>query len=795
MRKILKRLLQSAFLLLLVCGYLEAHDNAGIKNTSPRSRFDRTAAPTVNDGSNKGFKPASLWLDITNNKEYVCLDSTVGAAVWIETTEFPGGINTYVQFNNNSDFGGDAGFTYNATTDVVSLEEIDSADGADIVINPTTTTSFSDKNIVNVGDIALDSISSDAGTTITVTLGTDAGDDLKINNGGDILLIEGDTNLSTFTGNALISKADPEIKLTDTGDSSNTRWTRTDTSAQANMYNTVNQPGGLGNALDFDGVNDNVTFTDTSDFDFGTGDFAISFWIKWSVAGSEVNFIFGDVPSTTGIGSWGIFHLKTAATWRMIFNNNDNKLIGSWTRDLNWNHIVFNRVSGTISGYVNNSSIGSVGMGNINIGDRIWVMGSGAASLAHAPVKIDEFAIWSTSLSVNDIGDLYNSGAGLSIDKDMNFPTDGGSMGTNLEALWHHDEAAMNQAPGGLDTEDSSDNDNHGTAEASMTDSDFVPGLILIAGADQEANVWQSEDGTGAFERGKQTYGDQLGRTVVDGRTIRFCIGGSEKAQIDANGTLIIDNGVDTVQALILKAAVSASENIFETRDSSGNIQISFDPDGGAIFNEEGNDSDTRVEGNTEDKLLLVDAGNDEVRAGDGDTNYFTTDKNGDSWWVGGGGLIFGHMYVDGTQAIVVAITQNVPAEVEDDGTTSAEDGWLAGELNLVTFPAGGTEHYLTVPKAGMYRVTWDMSFSMAAPGATVEIHGGVMVDDTAVRAKGEAHRTIPNTTASGNMGGTMVIDATAGTEEVSLWILNSTNNNDITVEHGNVYLELVGGT
>jgi|GEM_PF-6354281 hypothetical protein len=50
-----------------------------------------------------------------------------------------------------------------------------------------------DGNITNVGNIALDTISSDAGTSIGVTLGTDAGDDFNVGSGK--LVVEGDTGL------------------------------------------------------------------------------------------------------------------------------------------------------------------------------------------------------------------------------------------------------------------------------------------------------------------------------------------------------------------------------------------------------------------------------------------------------------------------------------------------------------------------------------------------------------------------------------------------------------------------
>ena len=69
--------------------------------------------------------------------------------------------------------------------------------------------SAGDANITNVGDIALDSISSDAGTTINVTLGTDAGDDFIV--ATDALVVEGDNKnigvgTTTPTSNAGVSK-------------------------------------------------------------------------------------------------------------------------------------------------------------------------------------------------------------------------------------------------------------------------------------------------------------------------------------------------------------------------------------------------------------------------------------------------------------------------------------------------------------------------------------------------------------------------------------------------------------
>ena len=160
----------------------------------------------------------------------------------------------------------------------------------------------------------------------------------------------------------------------------------------------------------------------------------------------------------------------------------------------------------------------------------------------------------------------------------------------------------------------------------------------------------------------------------------------------------------------------------------------------------------------------------------------------------GNTGLGFGCMFVDGTQVIVVAMTQDNIAEVEDS-VSSADHGWLAGAINNVTFPTGGTEHYLTVSKPGKYEVSWSMSFAAIAPGANIEIHGGVMIDGTAVRDKAEAHRTIANNSDTGNMSGTAIFNCPNGTEQISLWLLNTTNDANASVGHGNVRIMQIGGT
>lgn len=67
--------------------------SAATANTDYKSakvKNDATAAPGVTNDVDEGYTVGSDWLDVTNDKEYVCLDNTDGAAVWTETTQGAG---------------------------------------------------------------------------------------------------------------------------------------------------------------------------------------------------------------------------------------------------------------------------------------------------------------------------------------------------------------------------------------------------------------------------------------------------------------------------------------------------------------------------------------------------------------------------------------------------------------------------------------------------------------------------------------------------------------------------------
>lgn len=54
--------------------------------TIPLDKLNGTIAPTINDDSGDGYIVGSKWYDLVHDEAYICLDSTVGAAVWAKAT-------------------------------------------------------------------------------------------------------------------------------------------------------------------------------------------------------------------------------------------------------------------------------------------------------------------------------------------------------------------------------------------------------------------------------------------------------------------------------------------------------------------------------------------------------------------------------------------------------------------------------------------------------------------------------------------------------------------------------------
>jgi hypothetical protein len=75
---------------------------------------------------------------------YILSTDGTGNLSWIASTGSPGGTNQMVQFNDAGSFGGDVGFTYDSTTNILSVPSIKS----------NTTANFTGATNVNLGNVA-----------------------------------------------------------------------------------------------------------------------------------------------------------------------------------------------------------------------------------------------------------------------------------------------------------------------------------------------------------------------------------------------------------------------------------------------------------------------------------------------------------------------------------------------------------------------------------------------------------------------------------------------------------------
>lgn len=52
--------------------------------SSAKRKINATVAPTVTDDKDSGYSVGSHWIDVTLDNAYICVDATVGAAVWVK---------------------------------------------------------------------------------------------------------------------------------------------------------------------------------------------------------------------------------------------------------------------------------------------------------------------------------------------------------------------------------------------------------------------------------------------------------------------------------------------------------------------------------------------------------------------------------------------------------------------------------------------------------------------------------------------------------------------------------------
>jgi len=174
-----------------------------------------------------------------------------------------------------------------------------------------------------------------------------------------------------------------------------------------NFQSVTQEPFSFGNALQFDGVNDFVNY---SEVEFLNG--TLSFWINLQQTGP---FVFSSLG--TSKNSWVIVNTTSGGQLRVRVERNNNQLTFNSPITIslnNWYHCVYTFHGDSANTYVNGvaSSSNPQAYGtaaqsfNMDRIARLWSTDN------YYEFKIDEIAAWDTILTPTQISNLYNSGNG-----------------------------------------------------------------------------------------------------------------------------------------------------------------------------------------------------------------------------------------------------------------------------------------------------------------------------------------------------------------------------------------------
>ena len=265
--------------------------------------------------------------------------------------------------------------------------------------------------------------------------------------------------------------------------------------------------GAVGRAFHFDGAASVITIADHADFDFGTGDFTVSFraYLDNAPGGTETLY----VKTKAGEGLIKIYTqadrdlvalIGTAASYTTL--NAGAAALTAAT----WYHIVIARISGVVSLYLNailmDSATGQ--NGSVSTSDSLYIGSAGASEWFDG--LIDEVRVFNVGAAQSAVSFLYRNPSGVQMTAPV--PKDPGKE--NLVAYYSLDEIE------GTHVTDSSGNSHHGTLTKGA--GDWADGLVGNAfhfdGADSLITIPDHTDldfGTGDFGISFQVYHDNAG--------------------------------------------------------------------------------------------------------------------------------------------------------------------------------------------------------------------------------------------------------------------------------------------
>jgi len=330
-----------------------------------------------------------------------------------------------------------------------------------------------------------------------------------------------------FTGNLEISKADPEVRLTDTGNDEYARLTRADTSNLFEIKNRALSVGGTGSAISFNANTDRVTIPNNAAYNVGTGDFAISLWLKRDSIGATARIINRFQVSTTK--GFSVYLSAANSLFFYIDDDISSAAVNIGTiNNTNVHHLLIladrsGNVSLVYDGGAGGSGAISGVTGDIDTAEPVY-LGTHASYAQGMIGWIQEVCIFNKLLDGTEQAREWNSGAGY-----YHYGTEDG-----LILLAHCMEGS------GVNTLEEMV-----PQSCVITSGDWVTGQVLQPGVVSESSGVQGYDAVDSGDLGIWEFGANNRPTLINGSVVKQYINGVLVGQFEADGTFSVPAGYE----------------------------------------------------------------------------------------------------------------------------------------------------------------------------------------------------------------------------------------------------------
>lgn len=161
-----------------------------------------------------------------------------------------------------------------------------------------------------------------------------------------------------------------------------------------------------------DGTNDYLSVPSSTAFDFGTGEFSITFWMRITSRDAFGGLVTKDTANRLKFQNADYqINLRMSNSEKVVITYNP----GSTNTSLlnSWHHIAVIRSGTTLKGYVDNTEYGSVtATESFTLNGQRW----GQNSSDYVGGQLDEIAVFDYGLSTSERTEIYNSGASYDIE-------------------------------------------------------------------------------------------------------------------------------------------------------------------------------------------------------------------------------------------------------------------------------------------------------------------------------------------------------------------------------------------